>query len=236
MKFGMVLPTYLYSEERKVFAEKSYASLRGTDVPKEERPLPLFVVAANQGSADVVVNAALYTATEWSFAVKIFLQPPEVAGLDPSLAWIVQKFFDETDCTHVIELADDMIYNPKWFVELKALVTRHPDARAWSVYRSAHERHHRTLQRDGDDHLVTSMAGNGTCWTREEWQAWGVHWKQGPTWPVPSGGDTLDLHHAYFRPGDRWATDKSFMDHLGQIGVHCQQGVPEFALNFIGEA
>ena len=101
------------------------------------------------------------------------------------------------------------------------------------LFRS-HTWHHRTLRQEGQDHLVTSMAGNGTCWTREEWQAWGVNWKQGPTWPVPSGGDTLDLHHAYFRPGDRWATDTSFLDHIGVVGMHAT-GVPEHAINFIGE-
>ena len=234
MKFGLCLPTFLYSDERKAFAEKSYASLRLTEVPEEDAPLLLYTVAANQESWDVVGGALCDNGGKF-FGV-IMQQPSEVTGLDPSLAWIVEKFFAETDCSHVIELADDMVYHPKWFVELKALVLRHPEAKAWSVYRSAHVRHHRTLSRVEGDHLVTSMAGNGTCWTREEWQAWGVNWKQGPTWPVPTGGDTLDLHHAYFRPGQRWATDWSFMDHLGFVGTHCQPGVPEVALNYLKEA
>jgi hypothetical protein len=79
------------------------------------------------------------------------------------------------------------------------------------------------------------MAGNGTCWTKEEWAAWGVKWQQGPTWPVPTGGDTLDLHHAYFRPGERWVTDISYLEHIGIVGIHAAQNIPEHAVNFAGE-
>jgi hypothetical protein len=233
MKFGAALPTLLYSPERKRIAHLSYESLARTEVSECDMPLPMYVVAGDKVSGEAVFEHLLYQ-PGWILEPHVFHQPSEVSGLDPSLAWIVEKFFDETDCTHVIELADDMIYHPKWFIELKALVERHPDARAWSVYRSAHTRHHRTIRVDGEDHLVTSMAGNGTCWTREEWKSWGVHWKQGPTWPVPTGGDTLDLHHAYHRPGERWATNWSYMDHIGVTGIHCQPGVPEHAINFVG--
>jgi hypothetical protein len=233
-KYGIVLPTYINSDERHKIAERSYASLYRTFVAPEDRPLRIMIVAAGARSFDLAFS---YEAKEWDyFDIGVFRQPPQVIGLEPSAAWIVEQFFARTDCTHVIELADDMIYHPNWFIELKSLVARHPGAKAWSVYRSAHTLHHRTMQTEigSGDHLVTSLAGNGTCWTREEWIAWGVHWTKGP-WSVPTGGDTLDLHHAYFRPGERWATDKSFIEHVGIVGIHCHAGTPEHALNFQGE-
>jgi len=232
-KFGFVLPSYIASPEREAIAVRSYSSLAQSIIPDEDQALPVFVVVVGMNSMNLAIE---YLMADNRFRAHIKAQPVEVSGLDPSLAWIVEKLFAETECSHIVELADDMIYHPQWFIKLKALVERHPDARAWNVYRSAHTRHHRTIRQSDDeyqDHLVTSMAGNGTCWTREEWNVWGVNWKQGPTWPVPTGGDTLDLHHAYFRPGDRWATDKSYMQHIGIIGVHCHPGTPEHALNFV---
>jgi hypothetical protein len=234
MKFGIIIPSYINSDTRRQFAERSYKSLMTTQLPSEDCPVDLWAVAAGDSAFNLAVQE-LDIKDRLVFLTMVFPQPDELAGLDPAIAWCVERLFASTDCTHVIELADDMIYNPRWFIELKALVERHPDARAWSVYRSAHTNHHRTLRETDGDHLVTSLAGNGTCWTREEWAAWGVNWTQGPTWPVPTGGDTLDLHHAYARPGERWATDKSWLDHIGTVGIHAAEGIPEHALNFQGE-
>ena len=246
-KFGCILPTYLYSAERRAMAERSYASLARTEIPEADRPLRVFVVAVDGPAGDVALKGFapffdLQPDTRiWllkagaAMGMKVWLQPSGISGPDMAVAWIAEKFFAETDYTHVIELADDMVYNPAWFVALQDLVARHPQARAWSVYRSAHVRHHRTLQQVGGDHLVTSLAGNGTCWTREEWAAWGVTWQSG-SWPNPVSGNTLDLHHGYFRPGERWATDKSFMQHIGVTnGLHVVKGIPEHAVNFAGE-
>jgi hypothetical protein len=104
MRFGIVLPTYLYSAERKQMAERSYASLARTEVPEGHRPLRIFVVAANSDSADVALDtfmpsfAVKVTGTKgWilkddaAMSMRVWLQPPEVAGLDPSIAWLVER-------------------------------------------------------------------------------------------------------------------------------------------------
>lgn len=248
MEFGIVLPTFLYSAERKVMAERSYASLARTEVPEVDRPLRVFVVAANSDSADVALNGFsqffdVLTGTKcWplkdnaAMSMKVWLQREGIQGTDQSLCQGVEVLMEAApDVTHFIYLTDDLLYNPRWFVELKALVERHPTARAWSVYRSAHEKHHKTWRREGDDHLVSSLSGNGTCMTIEEWKGWGVSCADGCSWPVPSGGNTLDLHHAYYRQGERWATDVSMIQHDGRLGLRCNSSVPEYALNFIGE-
>jgi hypothetical protein len=69
------------------------------------------------------------------------------------------------------------------------------------------------------------MAGVGNYW----------HGALGKRWPSVSGGNTLDLHHACNRPGERWATARSFVQHTGIEGVNVTRGIPEFAIDFIGE-
>jgi hypothetical protein len=69
---------------------------------------------------------------------------------------------------------------------------------------------------------------------REEWRAWGIRWQDGPSWPNPISGNTLDLHHAWARPGERWAARRSYIAHTGVEGMHCRQTIPEHAIDFVG--
>jgi hypothetical protein len=248
VKFGIVLPTYLYSEQRKQYAGESYASLMRTVVDAEDCKTPLFVIAQNEESAEFALRAmssqfinpnplerGFHTREDTPFSPGVWIHPTCVGGTDQSLCWGVEMLMDRIkEMTHFIYLTDDLLYNPMWFIELKALVLRHPDARAWSVYRSSYTRHHVTLRQEDTDHVVSSLSGNGTCMTVEEWKAWGVKSADGTTWPVPTGGNTLDLHHAYYRPGDRWALDVSYIQHIGKLGLRCTPDIPDFAEKFAG--
>jgi len=239
MRFAIALPTYLYSEERKRNAARSYASLLRTDIPSEDCPLWISVVSPDADSATPVYELVETSHREneiRKFNGAYFSQRPGISGTDQSLCCCVEGIIQtHLEVTHIIYLTDDLVYHPRWFIELKALISRHPDARAWSVYRSAHDRHHKTRSVVGDDHEVTSLSGNGTCFTVDEWKAWGVGSIDGSSWPVPTGGNTLDLHHAYHRPGERWATGKSYIQHIGMNGLRVTSGVPEYALDFVGE-
>jgi hypothetical protein len=238
MSYCLLLPTYLPNEYRRKLAVRSYASLAETIVPEEDLPLTLFVVCRGEDARQQVHEGIDPIA---SLALHILIPNDTIGGSDQSICWGVESIFTHLEYfperTHFILLSDDMLYHPSWFVETKAIVERHPGAKAWSTYRSAHTLHHRTISVDRHgDHLVTSLAGNGTCWSFDEWRAWGIKSSDGQAWPVPTGGDTIDLHHPWARPGERWVTGKSYMQHLGLTqGVHCHTGVPEFALDFIGE-
>ena len=232
-RYCLLLPTYITLPSREEIARKSYKSLVNTIVTVDDFPLHIFAIVKGQQAQDAM-DAGF---TDWRFRINITIQPDFIGGVDQSLCYAMERtIIKREDMTHVIILSDDMLYHPNWFLETKALVDRHPNAKAWSTYRSAHTRHHRTLIRDEfGDHSVTSMAGHGMCFTTEEWKAWGVKSTDGQAWPIPTGGDTLDLHHAWKRPGERWATDKSYIQHLGVVGVHTHVGTPEQALEFVGE-
>lgn len=237
MKFCMLLPTYLPNDYRRDLAVQSYSSLLHTRFEPSDAPMDLFVVYRGPEALQAVADAFV-SADAW--AAHAMEAPEYVTGSDWSICWCMEQIIeDQGDLTHMILLADDMVYNPKWFNETKALVLRHPQGLAWSTYRSAHTRHHRTkfVYEPSMDHSVTSLAGNGTCWTFDEWRVWGIKHTD-PSWPVPEemgGGNTIDLQHPYVRPGQRWATEKSYMQHIGVKGVHCHEGTPEFALEFVGE-
>jgi hypothetical protein len=69
--------------------------------------------------------------------------------------------------------------------------------------------------------------------TREEWLEWGVKHTQGD-FTNPISGCTLDLYHAYYRPGERWCMKNSYIDHIGSQGLHVT-GSLFSSVNFIGE-
>ena len=113
------------------------------------------------------------------------------------------------------------------------------------MYHSAHQKYHQDLEvglpvvgfvMHGNDVCVRSVCGHGMTFTREEWKAWGIDWRHGNDWANagPLGGSTLDLHHAFYRPGERWVTEKSYIDHVGKHGLHVTPETPEYALNFMG--
>jgi hypothetical protein len=160
-------------------------------------------------------------------------EPPAVRGTEQTLAYGTGAALAYESVTHVSWMGDDADFNPRWLIELEALILRRPEARAWSVYRSAYEAIHKTLREDGDDVLVRSLCGHGMTFSRQEWTDWGINWEQGRSWPSPVPGDTLDLHHTWARPGERWATRRSYVEHTGVVGLHCQPGIPEHARDFV---
>jgi len=161
----------------------------------------------------------------------------DVTGLDPLYAAGANSLLMMyPEISHLIFMQDDFLYNPEWLHQLDGLIHRHPEATAWTVYRSSHDQHHKILMRDSyGDCLVTSIAGIGTM-TKEEWLAYGLTGKDGG-YHVPAeagGGDTIDLHHAYKRQGQRWATGRDYWEGIGTDGIHASAGVDR-ALDFVGE-
>jgi hypothetical protein len=151
-------------------------------------------------------------------------------GTEQTLAFGTTWLFDDFNLDYVTWMGDDALFHPMWLWKLEQLVKRHPEARSWSVYRSAYEWIHRTLSDEGEDVLVRSICGHGLTFSRNEWREWGVDWRT-----VHAGGPdelTLDLMHWEQRRGERWVTKDSWLQHTGKVGVHCSEQTPEFARNF----
>jgi len=226
MKFGVVLPTWVYSRARQSWADAAFRDLVRTRIPSETPHLLLLL-----GPSDYK-----YPIDELGkvFHCAAFPQPENVAGTEQTLAWGTQYIFDNfPDITHAVWMGDDAAFHSDWLIELEALIQRHPEARSWSVYRSAHTTYHATIREEGTDVLVKSICGHGMTFSREEWAAWGIDWRHGKMWVCPTGGETLDLHHPWARPGERWVTRQSYVDHTGRTGFHCQPHIPEWAQNFL---
>jgi hypothetical protein len=239
IKFGLVLVSYIYSPERAAWADRSFFGLGRTNTEGlGYKPAMQFTYKT---PPTVPFDYFRYV-VEWTskFDGRATEEPAEVKGLDPIVIWSFNKMVAERpDVSHLILLTDDVLYHPDWLLQMHGLVERHPDARAWTVYRSSYIRHHKTVKYDewADDHSVTSIAGIG-CMTRQEWQEYAPDWRRGHGgFPVPEengGGNTLDLHHAYARPGERWATGKSYWQHIGMKGTHGNSNC-ETAADFVGE-
>lgn len=233
MRFGLILASWIYDEQRQVWAQKSFNSLAKTKTVKLDT-IPVLQFTYKPSG---VVFTPFFLAWSHKFLVSVTEQPKFVRGLDPTLIWSADKVFAEyKDVTHVMFIMDDYLFKPTWLKQLEGLIDRHPKAKAYSVYRSANSRHHWTVKRNSyGDHKVTSISGIGAV-SREEWMAYKPDWKLGHGhYNVPEnngGGYTVDLHHPWARPGDRWVTDKSYIQHIGVEGIHCGVGVPERALNF----
>jgi hypothetical protein len=232
MKFGIVLPTHCYNQQRMFWAIAAFQSLAKTLQP-EKRPL-LLLIPHKDSLLDKEPHL-LYQPP--AFQNEIVQQPDSIGGTEQTLAWGTEQVFLNPDISHCVWMGDDALFNPHWLQQLENLILRHSEAKAWTVYRSAHVRYHAPLMTDSSsgDVLCRSLCGHGMTFTRWEWQEWGIHWSQGQRWPSVSGGNTLDLHHACNRPGDRWSTARSYVQHTGTAGVNVTPGVPEFAIDFVGE-
>ena len=150
-------------------------------------------------------------------------------GTEQTLAFGTQWLIDNFGLEYITWMGDDALFHPMWLWKLEGLIKRHPAAKSWSVYHSAYEFVHRTLRTE-EDILVRSICGHGMTFSREEWKEWGIDWKKG-MWCCCQG-DTLDLCHSEWRTGERWVTNKSYIQHTGKVGVHCHEGIPEYAKDF----
>lgn len=242
MKFGIVCPVWLYSQQRREQAQRTFESLARTTPGS---PASLFVIGRGSRDGmsdqevvqeiDSLVGMRRLGDSDVFEEVYIIPQSTEYAGTEQTLAWGTERALMDDEVTHVVWMGDDALFNPNWLVELANLIRRHPEARSWSVYRSAHVAYHTPIGESLEDIQVRSICGHGMTFSREEWKAWGIDWRAGQAWPVPSGGNTLDLHHSYHRPGERWVTRRSFVEHTGRTGLHCTPAIPEYAIDFVGE-
>jgi hypothetical protein len=224
MKLGIVLPSYLYSEERKRLATDAFISLARTDSLLEPAALMLLIRGPIQS----------YTVPLEMLQRKfrMVMKPDDgLEGTEQPLAYGTSWLFENGDVDFVTWMGDDALFNPLWLWRLERLVKNHPDAKSWSVYRSAHEAVHKSLQETGDEVRVRSICGHGLTLSRKEWTEWGIDWRKG-SWGCHQG-DTLDLVHSEERPGERWVTRESYIQHTGKVGVHCTESIPEYAKNFV---
>lgn len=224
MKLGIVLPSYLYSMDRKKLAWNAFQSLSKTESLQQETRLLLLAKDGHE-----VDYADMLGDLQKKFNV-ILKSDVGLNGTEQTLAFGTTWLFDEFGVDYVTWMGDDALFNPLWLWKLDGLIKRHPEAKSWSVYRSAYEWVHKTLDDSGEDVLVRSICGHGMTLSKKEWKEWGIKWQTG-AWCAPDG-DTLDLYHFCERPGDRWVTKKSYVQHTGKIGVHCTALTPEYARDF----
>lgn len=226
MRFGIVLPSYIWGEDRRRWAEASMASLARTVTEGVDTPYLLGIGKGN-AAMNLLTRAKLP-----QFEVKVVGQPSDVKSNDGCLAWGLDQLSKTPGITHGLMLADDWIYNPRWLLELRDLIGRRPGARAWWVYRSAYEEIHKTLRVDGDV-LVRSINGGG-CITVEEWRGWGWDYHKVPRENGNLGNISLDLLHPQERPGERWVTARSYVLNIGMRGSCQRPDTPDFAVDFVG--
>ena len=226
MKFGLVMSSFVYNEERMALATACFDSLLQTRFP-DGAPLLLMVVKPSafpypinelQRKFWLEVHGNSCEGIEFQMS-----EQPAVYGTDVAFS---------RGADVVVHLNDDSLMHPEWLVELEGLIERHPHAYAWSPYRSARQDVHKPLETAGSDIMVRSLCGLGIAFSRQEWAAMGVSWKQSQ-WMSP-WGSTLDLWHAWARPGERWCPTISYMEHTGRIGIHSKTPTPEVAIAFAG--
>lgn len=230
ISFGIVLPSQIYSEYRRDLAKKAFESLLKTRPPT----LTPFLFLLIKSRHEVYPAEGIHK----GFFLYDLEEPGRELGTEAALAYGTDQVFKNPGITHVVWMGDDSLFHPDWLIQLEALILRHPKARAWSVYRSAYEAVHATLEcrldKDVEDVRVRSLCGHGMTITKEEWQEWGIKWQDGRnSWGSPSG-NTLDLLHVHSRPGERWCTAKSYVEHTGRTGKNCQADIPEWAVAFQG--
>lgn len=225
MRFGLELLSYVYSAERASVAARSLTSLAKTNTDGLEKPLLQITYRSDIFKYDTYLDML-----KDKFEVLPVVDDGSTGDL--SLLWVqsMDKLLDK-DVTHLTSLFDDFVYNPNWLQQLYQLIERHPYAKGWSVYRSSYTVHHRILGSDGSDVLMSMHDGIGTV-TKEEWNAYKNQHNNCFYVDAPGGGCTPDIHLAYVRPGDRWATGRDYMENLG---VHKHLGRLDQAIDFVGE-
>jgi YD repeat-containing protein len=228
VRLGFAMTSYMYNERRTIIARRSFASLCKTNVAGLEKPALQLIYHEPRWLFESYIEELSKT---WEVYVEEE-KPIKEKTWETFGVYGAQELLNKTDITHIGFLADDFVYNPGWMQQLVLLINRHPDGKAWSVYRSGYTRHHRIIGGDGVDVLMTMHDATGTM-TRQEWDEYGASTRKDFTCPPSMGGGcTIDIHHAFIRPGNRWATSK---DYWQNIDPHNGIETEDVAIDFIGE-
>jgi hypothetical protein len=229
VRFALIIPSWITNEYRAGLAKRAFETLVRTNVPLGW-PLPLLLL---------LVKPSAFAYPYDALRKRFWLYPREqrhegqwFAGCDQPVVYASEVAI-EMGATHLVWLAEDTLYHPDWLLRLAELVQAKPGAVAWSAYRSAHTAVHTTLEEAGEFVRVRSINGTGLTVSADEFFKWGIRWQQGPTWRSEHG-TTVDMHHLAARPGDRWVTRRSWIEHTGRVGAHARPGVPEWAIDFVG--
>src|ERR1700730_1295772 len=104
MKFGMVMPFYAPTTQRVTWAQRSFASLRKTNLAGLESPL-LYVVPKGKAFQWPVFETL-------PFPVRFQEQPQDAKNLDGALAWGWNRVVQENpEISHLLMLTEDYLYN-----------------------------------------------------------------------------------------------------------------------------
>lgn len=231
MKIAIVMPTWI-RQHRVEYADKCF---------------PSFLMTVKPANVDLalllLVKSGIYTYPFGELRRKCWLTVDQqekygFRGCDQPMVFGCELACD-MGADILIQLGDDTLFHPLWLVNLQETILKYPDARAWSVCRSANTAIHRTLREEGDHVFVASINGNGLTLSSEEWASWGLRWQDAndweePYWRSPQGHKTLDMHHVEARPGHRVVTRSSYIEHIGYDGTWCKPGSLEHAMNFVG--
>lgn len=223
MKFGIVLPTYPYDKKRAELIEPALRSLERTQMNGAK--VKLFMIMKH--APYYVYDTAKLNEV---FDLEIVADPVGVQGTEQTLAYGTHVLVDQ-GCDYVTWMGDDALFHPTWHLKLQKLIVDKPQAKDWSVYRSAYELFHQTLKEEEEYVMVSTLCGHGMTMHAQEWKDWGQDWTQGG---FLNGGLTMDLRHALEIQGEHWTTKVSYVEHTGRDGVHCRPEYPEWAVAFQG--
>lgn len=223
MKYGIVLPSYPYGPERGKLIDPALRSLEKTVIEGEKPRLLLLLRLTQHYHFDTSKLAEV-------FDLEVEADPTGVQGTEQTLAYGTHRLVEQ-GYEYVTWMGDDALFHPTWHKVLQKLIVDKPEALGWSVYRSAYELFHQTMREENGYVQVSTLCGHGMTMRADEWKKWGQDWTQGG---FLNGGLTMDLRHAMERPGERWTTKVSYIEHTGRSGVHCRPEYPEWAVAFQG--
>src|ERR1700751_1652689 len=144
-KYALVLNSFVYAPHRVPYVSNSLNSLVRTHVEGMNDPILQFTFKKSDYDYDKHLQL---------LGTKFWIQLNEETdfgseGIDPTFICSVNNvLLMYPEVTHITYLTDDMLYNPEWLHQLDNLIHRHPEAKAWTVYRSMHTKHHRIVHQD----------------------------------------------------------------------------------------
>jgi len=160
VRFGFVLPVYVYNVFRERLAQASFASLCRSVTEGLDAPPVIIFVAKPEPQTVNVVNSFKFP----GFIYDVIAEPADATSIDACFIYGLQRMVATCpDVTHLGFLTNDWVYNKRWLFHLQEIINRHPDAKACWVYRSAFEKMHKTIKTDdpSGDILVRSFNAAG---------------------------------------------------------------------------